>query len=239
VRSARRLWFREPVSAARARVQRDPEATSCLGVDAAHLLTRADLQEIAGPSTTEAPAGAVGIHFGRVAADLGPSARLTGMLTKAARLTPTWLPWFGPGNPAVATFQEAIPDLVVGEGERSYEQLIAQLLGSRLVVSDTYHLCLIAWRAGIPAICVGVGAQRPTRPISDKKKELFYLTQGLSPLYLFHEDIADPAQHLGIVGEVLGLVQDERYVGAVADSLERQADAAERDLTATIAACLA
>ena len=91
-------------------------------------------------------------------------------------------------------------------------------------------MLLNAWRLGVPAICVGMGAQRAVRPISDKKKELFYLTQRIAPLYLFHETLLDPAGHAAIAAEVLELALDRTYVDAVATSLDGQAAAAATSL---------
>ncbi|ORU90800.1 MAG: hypothetical protein A6F71_07565 [Cycloclasticus sp. symbiont of Poecilosclerida sp. M] len=44
----------------------------------------------------------------------------------------------------------------------------------RLIITDTYHLCLNAWNAGTPAICITDGNEMAHASLSDKKKEVFY-----------------------------------------------------------------
>jgi hypothetical protein len=237
VRNARRVWFRDPISAARARVLRPAPDEACLGVDGALLMTVREYEAI-GRRPAEGADGTVCIHFGRLSEALQPSARLVSTLSRAVGLDPVWLPWLGLDSTAVEPFRRALPELSVPHEPVAYEALVSTLLGARLVVSDTYHLCVIAWRLGIPAVCVGVGAQRAVRPISDKKKEIFFLSQGIASLYLFHEDVADATNHVGMVGEVKELAFDERYVTAVAASLEVQSAAAADDLRGAIAACL-
>jgi hypothetical protein len=237
VDGVRRIWLRDPISAAQAGLVRADRSHSALGVDCSHLLNADDYRSIAGPPIA-APKDYACIFFGRVDAQVDQPAHLAGLVAQAAGLEAVWIPWLGASPNAVAMAQQVIPDLTVEPAPAAYERLIALVAGARLVVTDTYHLCLIAWRLGVPAICVGLGAQRAVRPVSDKKKEIFYLTQRISPLYLFHESIADPATHPAIVAEVLDLALDRTFVEAVAGSLEAQSVVAARDLASTIEACL-
>lgn len=57
----------------------------------------------------------------------------------------------------------------------------------RAVVTDTYHCAINALREGIPAICIGDGAESPTSTLSDKKKEILYLMFNIKDLYVFVE----------------------------------------------------
>ena len=226
-----RFWCRDAISAAQVQRHRLDRDERCLGVDPALLLTPDDFAAIAGGAASRGDHAAV--YLGRVEAAMEGPARFTGRLLAATGLEARWLPWLGPGAGALDQTAAALPRLAVGEAD-TYEALIGALLGARLVVTDAYHLCLIAWRLGIPAVCVGVGAQRPTRPISDKKKEVFHLTQGLSPLYLFHEALDDGSRHDALVAEVLDLVGDAAYVAGASAALAEQARSAEDDLRGAI-----
>lgn len=233
IEGARRIWFRDPVSNAQAGLRRGDQAAATLGVDCAHLLTPDDYRAIAG-----APGAVSGdyacVFFGRVRESMDQLARLTGLLAERAGLDAVWIPWLGAAPETLAPFQHAMPALEVDAWPVSYERLIARVAGAQLVITDTYHLSLIAWRLGVPAVCVGMGAQRAVRPISDKKKEIFYLTQRIAPLYLFHETLLDPAGHAAIATEALHLALDPAFVDAVATSLAAQAATAATDLCTTI-----
>lgn len=229
VEGARGIWFRDPVSNAQAGMGRGDQAAAVLGVDCAHLLTPDDYRDIAVPHAVT-QRDYLCVSFGRVRESMAQPAQLTRVLAERAGLDPVWIPWLGPAREAAAPFEKAMSGLEVDAWPASYEQLISRVAGARLVVTDTYHLSLIAWRLGVPAICVGMGAQRAVRPISDKKKELFYLTQRIAPLYLFHETLLDPAGHAAIAAEVLELALDRTYVDAVATSLDGQAAAAATSL---------
>jgi hypothetical protein len=45
---------------------------------------------------------------------------------------------------------------------------------------------------GIPAICIGRGAEHSDSTISSKKKEIFYAMHGASDFYVFQEDLRTP-----------------------------------------------
>lgn len=225
------IWCRDPVSAAMAARHRLGRDETCLGVDAAHLLTPDDLATMADPT---APEGAYAAMFlGRLEAPLAPAAGLAHLLARGAGLQPRWIRWLGPGAAVPAEVQAAVPDLAVDDAD-TYEGLLALLLGAKLVITDAYHLCLLSWRLGTPAVCVGLGAQHPTRPVSDKKKEVFHLAQGLTPMYVFHESIAQTSARAPLAASLLELASDAAYVGAAARSLHEQATAAERRLWTAI-----
>jgi hypothetical protein len=227
VRRARRIWFRDPISAAQGTSLRTTPGQSCLGVDCAQLLTGDDLRALAGTPTRRRDY--VGIYFGRVDAALDGPAALAGKLSRASGLGSVWIPWLSTGSGGVDAVRAAVPALEV-EPPAPYEHLLALVAGARLVVTDAYHLCVVAWQLGVPAICVGLGAQRASRPISDKKKEIFYLTQGISPLYVFHEELTDRRQHPALVRTALDLALDPTYVDAVVSAIAAQAATAEADL---------
>lgn len=228
---AHRIWCRDPISAAQvARLRPDRDET-CLGVDAALLLTPDDYGALANPSAR--PDGHLAVFFGRLGGSMAGPARLTAHLARLAGLEAVWVPWLGPGGGPPAEVTDAVPGLEVDPAD-SYEDLLALVAGARLVVTDAYHLCLIAWRLGIPAICVGVGAQRATRPVSDKKKEVFHLAQGLAPLYVFLESLSDERAPEPVARALLDLALDRAYVRRASSALAGEADAAEARLWATI-----
>ena len=72
----------------------------------------------------------------------------------------------------------------------SLEAKLGELRSCTLVVTDTYHCAVSAWREGVPAIAIGRGTQHATRTLSDKKKELFFAMFGAADLYVYLERLA-------------------------------------------------
>jgi hypothetical protein len=126
------------------------------------LLHEAGLAEV--PSSGDAAASAAepsaGIYFARTRDRPEMLGRFARDLCRRLGVEGRWLPW---GNRAafagldVARMRKAFPQMRVGPGPEasSVADVLATMGGCRLVVSDTYHLCVNAWRLGVPAICIG------------------------------------------------------------------------------------
>ena len=167
-----RVWLRDSYSAQVAGVARAPRDELCKGVDAALLLRN---------NTSGARNQALGVFFGRSALQPEPLARFSQRLTKRLGFRPAWIPWghepaFWPMNrrkrfriawPALEhevvdphisaramTYVDAVRGRGSGPAAPSADQLLEQLSSCALVVTDTYHLALNAWRVGTPAVCV-------------------------------------------------------------------------------------
>lgn len=187
MREARGIFFRDPISAAHAARFRPGQPT--LGTDCALLLEDADIPTLSGQPPAR-PSGSVGVYFGR--------SRLTIAMLAFARLAASrsglharWLPWLG--SRWKSAFQaKALGFDPPGEAAAPAE-VLADLRKCDAVITDTYHLCVNAWRMGIPAICVGRGAERSDSTINSKKKEIFYAMHGASDFYVFQENLRTPA----------------------------------------------
>lgn len=58
------------------------------------------------------------------------------------------------------------------------------------MVTDTDHCCVNTWREGLPAFCIGHGAQHSSGTLTEKKKELLFMMFNARRFYLFAENIA-------------------------------------------------
>lgn len=167
----RRVWHRDAYSAAVAQEMRSPEEQTCKGVDAAFLLVGGESPE---------RGDRLGVFIGR--SNLSPEfvAALGRSLSARLDLHPFWIPWghepafwpmrqrrrlrlSWPGleRAAVPTFAERSTGLIDAvRGSRIADEpvglsaLFSQLGSCSVVLTDTYHLAVNAWRLGTPAVCI-------------------------------------------------------------------------------------
>lgn len=64
---------------------------------------------------------------------------------------------------------------------------IAELLECDVIITDTYHLSLMAWSIGIPCICYGKGTEHFKSTVHDKKKEIFFSSNFIDDFYFYTE----------------------------------------------------
>ena len=176
---------RDPISTVRASIISGLLPSSHAGIDAALLLEPLDARDRA--SSPLAPPTRVGIFFGRThGAHMTKIALAVSLRRHAPGLETFWIPWFP---------RERMPWWIAAAfairrklTASTVEEYIQAIRSCRLVITDTYHLSLIAWSYGVPAICIGRGAQHFRGTTKDKKKEIFFISNSLDDFYLFAED---------------------------------------------------
>lgn len=147
VRGARRVWFRDPYSASVGALLRQDDA-SCHGVDAAVL---------AGILPATPGTGTMEVFLGRSRLLPEEVALFGRALARATGTRPRWLPW---GKEPAFTplgsrprFRRAWRDAAPGaDQEIPLGELLDRVQDASLVLTDTYHLAVNAWRLGTPAI---------------------------------------------------------------------------------------
>jgi len=182
---ARFFRMRDPLSAARARAFSGISEAGAIGLDAALLWPA--LRE-SDPDAARVPdREGFGVFFGRTSG--GFRTKLASVLAARAAKGA------GRGVP-LAWFPRRVPlgwlALALGAGSAplpsELDEIAARLRRFRFVLTDTYHLALVCWSIGVPALCLGRGAQRFAHPIHDKKKEIFFQSQRLERFHFFAED---------------------------------------------------
>lgn len=153
LRSCAGAWFRDPISAAMARRLADGAATVRLGADAALLAERP-------PADANDPA--VAVFLGRTAPAHAPLLRVAEHLSQHLGLEPRWLDW---------GCQRAFPALPEEDLRRRFgapprgsdaHEALQRLSNSRAVVTDSYHVVLLAWAWGIPAVTIAGAVDEAT-----------------------------------------------------------------------------
>ena len=250
VRGARGVWMRDVYSALRVARIRSGEGGSLslgpLGVDASLLLRDEDLELLPRSDRAEEPADATaGVFFGR-AADARRLGRFARDLCRELGVKGEWLPWFDSSmrpNHLEAT-RAGFPALRAGEEEEPPRvgDLLARLTRYAFVITDTYHVCLNAWRSGVPAVCVGEALPNPAGyDVSTgwlgawrDKRHVFYAMHDAMELYLFREELADRTAYANRLLYTSHLLGETAVVRAIAADVRERSDAAERELVAAL-----
>ncbi len=96
-----------------------------------------------------------------------------------------------------------------------------------------------SWREGVPAVCIGAGAERWTGPLTDKKKEAFYAGCGARPFSVFLDLLKGEETFLGEVERVAGLIGRPAVAEAVIERQRAHLRAVEAELADTLKTLLA
>jgi hypothetical protein len=118
-------------------------------------------------------------------------------------------------------------------GLKGLERKLSVIRGAKFVITDTYHLAISALREGVPALCIGWGAQGIEGSLSDKKKEIFFQQSMLRPNYLFVEQVFEAMRSdtstVNLARTALKAVSDGLALGLAFELLRKQAaQAAQR-----------
>lgn len=213
---AKAVYFRDALSAAFVSPLRQDEAT--LACDCALLLEDEDLK-LLGDVKFPVERRHIGVFFGRSRSKIAMLlyARMVG---KKLGLSCTWLPWFSTRRRLRLIAR--LFGFRVAAGPTGNGEIFSQLAGHELIISDTYHLCVNAWRMGIPAICIGEGNSTSNHSLNDKKKEIFYEMVGARQFYVFSESLGNWGMFVKSVAQVAGAFRDAALTGEIRRSLNAQ-----------------
>ena len=164
------VWAREPISAAKIQHLRQDYASTALGTDSAFLLRNEDIAPLSTTSWLDNPPleDRIGLFFGARTRPSRALFELLRALTQRLGLQLEWLPWLplhewmrsariDPWRKpvlaaALAYGRRKIDRLMTRGAHYSAGDLLAAVGRYRCIVTDTYHLCVNAWRAGTPVI---------------------------------------------------------------------------------------
>ncbi len=227
LRSAKRVWVRDAMSAAQvAQLRRDYDR-GYFGVDCALLLNRADVLGGARFDTGSQGAGEILTFFGRGEEQRAALTQAAGGLGAALGRPLRELPWFGAEGPPV----------------RAMLQTVAR---ASLVVTDTYHLAVVAWNFGVPAVCAFGGHTSAPVDVSSgtiynwrDKREVFYSQYDALDYLIRPEELIDPARLQRRVQHVIESLRNPERVAAVTAAIRAHAQSAERALAGEIQELLA
>jgi len=152
----RRVWMRDVFSAGQVNRLRDEWTTSHAGTDCALLMNGTALAGIGRNYPAPTKDGRAAIFFHRNQSGQGQALKFARALCRRKKVRPFWLPWRlsrPPGKWQRLLFSEL--EFPLENQPPSTGDLLDHIAASELVITDTYHVCVNAWRLGVPAICIG------------------------------------------------------------------------------------
>jgi hypothetical protein len=173
---AKGVWMRDIFSSLKMARIRNESINKCHGIDASLLLAiSSEMPDIDVPSLSEH--SSVGVFFKRTKVNPAVSLGFANELCRELGYDAEWISWFHPAEKQYRRgFKKHFPLLSSSGNELGILPLLSSLKKYQFVITDTYHLCLNAWNSGTPAICITNGNELESNSLSDKKKEVFYLT---------------------------------------------------------------
>jgi hypothetical protein len=244
VRGARRVWMRDVYSALRV-AELQGRARLDIGIDGS-LLLRDD--DIAGLPRSRALAprastgATVGVFFGRAAEGAPRLGRFARDVCARLGLAAEWLPWFDhqAGADYLSAVRRGFPRMVIHpQPERPLlGDLLARVAEHALIITDTYHLTLHAWRAGVPAICIGDAIPHARYwDVSGgwpqawrDKRQVFYAMHDAMELYVLGEELTSRERRTPRLDQLASVLADRRVTDGIVRRLRARRDAAERAL---------
>ena len=222
------VLFRDPLSAAKVAPLRKKE--SSFGCDCALLLKDSDLSLIEGFSKKTEREG-FGFFLSRSPAMI-QSCIFAYYLSYKTGLKCRWLNWL-PVTPRRQFVARLLGFKLPGKYPTPGE-ILSELSGYEFIVTDTYHLCINAWRMGVPAVCIGEGAGNLKTTLNDKKKEILLEIYGGRKFYIFTEHLKSLIGIPLVARKVIKLFNDKVLINQFRENLKCHIEMAEKRLEAAL-----
>lgn len=175
--------FRDPISAYKAKLISEQYHVDFLGLDAALLNYSLDKNLITKLRENDEN-NCIGIFFAR-SKNFNFKKKVLGKYLKYKYKNEyfKWIPWLENKQESKKYFKYANTNPIPTDID-----ILKELLSCKLIITDTYHLSLMAWSLGVPCICFGNASENFKTTIHDKKKEIFFLSNYLDEFYFYTEN---------------------------------------------------
>ncbi len=232
IKNIDRIWTRDMYSALQISHIRKEYSHSYLGIDAALLIGPDDYDTFLDkPSINLPDADHILTHFIRTKAPIDQLLSLADNLAKELEMPLYWLPWLRQLDDKRFHIQTpTLKDSILQLEAKTYSDLIHSIRNASLLITDTYHLALIAWRLKVPVLCIGSGLQHPYSTVDDKKKEIFYTMYNMLPFYFYAEELDDPEKVSTYIKMIKNEFTDQKRIMEIIHTIETHAEIIEQDL---------
>lgn len=237
---ARRIWVRDVFSAAKVAHLRGDYTTVHWGCDGAQFLKPEDLPQLSAEMGEPMPSGLdskkrILVFLGRTPQWAPVMFDIARKIAEHRQTSACWIPW-GSSSAFPAGGLSLIPD----DFERIQDSHVITLLNwvaaADVVVTDTYHLALIAWNFGVPAVAltspfdaaetnVNSGARFNWRD----KREVFFSQYDALDFLLRPEELAEPSHLEARLNRLLHLIDDADHIGRICARIQAHVGAVEEE----------
>lgn len=254
-RSCEAALMRDPLSAARVNHLTGDFSRTHLGIDPAFLLKTDHLNCIPKTdwSSSLSATPTIALFFGT--RTKAPEFLLAFCNELAEKLNAKleWLPWFplheklrhaprksffkrSPSHNGLSL--KAIENLMDRGDNYTQGDLLSALPKYKVVVTDTYHLCINAWRSGTPAICFGDESGNSSQVLQDFKKRVLYEMFNAQNFYFNASELNSSEGMKKLARRASALINDEEEKYSIIETIENQSGAIEIILKSHISTIL-
>jgi len=214
-----------------------------LGMDCSLLFRNSDLEQMPNGTKSRKSSGnraGVGVFFGRSECDLKLLGKFSKELCDEMSEKAEWISWWysTASNKTKKKVRAGFRKLdAVDNNNPTLEELYRDILSYRFIITDTYHLCLNAWKLGIPAVCIGQGYSR-TGVVNcgeimaqRDKRNVFYSMYEAMNFYVYAEEIEKPSSRQARIKDLSSVLSGEYYKEAVCRRINTHSEYVESKLS--------
>ncbi|OYY94869.1 MAG: hypothetical protein B7Y41_04745 [Hydrogenophilales bacterium 28-61-23] len=244
LRHSQAALMRDPISATRINQLTGNYQASHLGIDPAFFLRKEDISQLPATSWSSElkQSDTIGLFFGaRTSPPKGLLNFCRGLAEDlSAKLE--WLPWFPVHEILRTKARPKLKNIFSSSNELQLQQIEglmprgdqytqADLLVAaskyKLIITDTYHLCINSWNAGTPAICFGADGNSGSHVIKDFKKRVLYEMFDANSFYFDVSSLRDSNEQKLTKRLILSLLSDSSSTKFVLDNIRRHSSSVE------------
>lgn len=187
----------------------------------------------------------VGIFFGRSDCDTKVLGKFAGELSKSLSLDAQWLSWRL--DKSARRIQRRIKGYFRNFEVPSFPEpplpgdLYEIMSRYKFIITDTYHVCLNAWRLGVPAVCVGQAVPESEWSVSSgsefywrDKRQVFYSMYDATEFYTYTEEIRQRVRRKQRVEKLKSTLKDSLTALQVSERMRAHANSMEQSLISDI-----
>jgi hypothetical protein len=213
-----------------------PRTLGVLGLDATQLFCGADWRRAfpEGTDTSLAIPESLLCYFARGKHDTADLRQAIRLFSQAFGQPVRWLPWGDRFSFRHIDAYEGRLDVESLSAGRPVclSALLEALAAARCVLTDTYHVAVIAWSLGTPAMLVrGDHWPGDYNAVVDKRY-VFYVQHGLQDFFL--NNARDHAEIAAFIRRGVGLVSEGKTLQWYSEMVEYRAEAVERRLVSAL-----
>jgi hypothetical protein len=243
LKMSKAVWFRDVYSALKACHIRGTFQPGCLGVDCASLVDPDRLLKI---QIKPAVHDHAGLFLGRTTRNVKVMIDFARDVANALGCRLNWLGW---GDEYAFP---ALPSILKLDAIRSLDSFteapvprveiaLNDLFKFRIVITDTYHLCVNAWNLGVPAICFMDSEFSQTRDVNfgdyharRDKREVFMSMYDALDFFVPTSELADRVPRAARLKHISEILQSGKVIEAIQQRIRVHAQSAGSELVHTL-----